>query len=131
MNNPIYFNCFFTDDQAEDTVCTYKIILSESVQYPFELYKLINIVSDQWEHSSSHALLMDAIKLLTCELFSREVRDAIHHDQALLNIDDILAKIYQGKMSISIGAINHREFLTPRFDVVLDELLQMDKPALK
>lgn len=131
MNNPIYFNCFFTDDEAEDTVCTYKIVSFKNIQYPIRLYKLTNIVSDQWEHVSSHTSVNDAVKILISELFTGEVRDAINHGQASLNTDDILAKISQGKISISIGAINHREFLIPRFDVVLDELLQIDKPVLK
>lgn len=130
MNNPVYFNCFFTDDEAEDTVCTYKIVSSKNSHYPFTLYKLINIVSDQWEHVSSHTSVNDAVTILTGELFNREIRNAIDHGQAFLNTDDILAKIAQGKISISIGAINHREFIIPRFDVVLDELL-IDKPVLR
>jgi hypothetical protein len=131
MNNPIYFNCFFTDDESEDTVCTYKIVSSKNIQYPFRLYKLTNIVSDQWEHVSSHISVNDAVTILTGELFPGNVRNAINHGQAFLNTDDILAKIAQGKISISIGAINHREFLIPRFDVVLDKLLQVDRPVLK
>ncbi len=130
MNSPVYFNCFFTDDNAEDTVCTYKIVSLKNAIYPFVLYRLKNIVADQWEKLSGFASANDAVEKLVHELFKGDTLKAIDLGHVLLNTEDIMAKINQGRISISIGASRHRAFLTPRFDIDLDDLVQARKSML-
>lgn len=129
-NNPIYFNCFFTDDDAEDAVCTYKIVSLKNSIYPFVLYRLKNIVADQWENLSGFASVNDAVKKLVHGLFKGDTLKAINLGHVFLNTEEIMSKINQGRISISIGAVRHRAFLTPRFDVILDELVQVRKSVL-
>ncbi|MFD0997767.1 hypothetical protein ACFQ21_00550 [Ohtaekwangia kribbensis] len=131
MNNPIYFNCFFTDDDAEDAVCTYKIVSFKNAIYPFVLYRLKNIVADQWEKLAGFASANDAVKNLAHELFRGDTLKAIDLGQVFLNTEDIMAKINQGSISISIGAVRHRAFLIPRFDINLDDLVQVRKSMLR
>jgi hypothetical protein len=124
MEVAVHFNCYLTEGNSEKTVCTFKIIVTKNRQYPFHLYKLENIILDQWDKLAIYTSMNEAIRTLLHELFSSDINKAIHYGQLVLNTQDILKKIINGKMSISIATTDHRELPTPDFDFILEELIE-------
>jgi hypothetical protein len=124
MDQEVYFNCYLTNDNREKTVCTFKIIVTNDKPYPFHLYKLGNIVLDQWHQLSIYNSMSNAIRTLLNDLFSTDIVKAIQCGQLTLNTQTILKKILNGKMSISIATVDHREMPVREFDFILEELIE-------
>lgn len=124
MELAVHFNCYLTDSNSEKTVCTFKVIVTKNKHHPFHLYRLENIVLDQWQKLAIYTSMNEAIRTLLHEIFSADINKAIHYGQLVLNTQSILKKIINGKMSISIATTDHKELLTPDFDFILEELLE-------
>ncbi|MFD1001043.1 hypothetical protein ACFQ21_17080 [Ohtaekwangia kribbensis] len=124
MEVTVLFNCYLSDRNSEKTVCTFKIILTKNRENPFHLYKLENIVLDQWQKLNINTTMNGAVRTLLQELFSSDINKAIHYGQLVLNTQGILKKIINGKMAISIGTADTKELLTPDFDFILEELIE-------
>jgi hypothetical protein len=124
MELAVHFNCYLVEGNSEKTVCTFKIIVTENKQYPFHLYRLENIILDQWYRLAIYTSMNEAIRMLLQELFSADINKAIHYGQLVLNTQPILKKIINGKTSLSIATTDHREMTTPDFDFILEELIE-------
>lgn len=129
MELAIHFNCYLVEGSNEKTVCTFKVIVTQNRQHPFHLYRLENIILDQWHKLAIYTSMNEAIRMLLQELFSAEINKAIHYGQLVLNTQPILKKIISGKTSISIATTDHIEQTTPDFDFILEELIENHKSA--
>jgi hypothetical protein len=68
--------------------------------------------------------MSNAIRTLLNDLFSTDIVKAIQCGQLTLNTQTILKKILNGKMSISIATVDHREMPVREFDFILEELIE-------
>lgn len=124
MEQQVYFNCYLTNNNNEKIVCTFKIIITADKLHPYHLYKLGNIVLDQWHQLSIYNSMSNAIRMLLHDLFSVDIAKAIQRGQLMLNTQTILKKILNGKMSISIATADHQDIPLRDFDFILEELIE-------
>ena len=127
---PLYFNCFFFDRANRKATFTYKIEFSQSSQYPFQLFKLVEAIDNAtWQNLSIYPSIRDCVCTFLKELYSVELLDEVDHGQATVNPSKIMEKIEQGTSIISIYAKTNNEVYRDQFDISFDKLIQRDEPS--
>ena len=121
---PIYLKCRFFDAEDASMVYTFKIGTSGVEAHPFQLYRLKDDGTGNWENLSVYASVDDAVMVLLKELLSAELTEEIYHGQATINPAEIIEKINLGERSIAIFNDKLGALFKLDIDVSFEDLIE-------